>query len=87
MLTPVQCVLTRLYNSGALGDGVRTVNGTIVVTRVIGTPDVITPLTTISTIVNMTDEELADYQVFVDQLDEESTLAQALVILDVDPEA
>lgn len=87
MLTPVQCVLSRLYNSGALGDGVRTVNGTIVVTRVIGTPDVITPLTTISTIVNMTDEELADYQVFVDQLDEESTLAQALVILDVDPEA
>jgi len=77
--------LTRVYNSGALGDGSRTVTGTVTVTRVVGSPDTITPSITISPISGMTDEELADYQAFVNTLDEDSTLAQALVVLDADP--
>jgi hypothetical protein len=33
----------------------------------------------------MTDAELASYQAFVNLLDEESTLAQALIVLDEEP--
>lgn len=84
-MEPTTATLTRVYNSGALGAGTRSVNGTVTVVRVAGTPDTITPSITISSISAMTDAELTDYQAFVNGLDEESTLAQALVILDEVP--
>ncbi len=84
-MNPTTVTLTRVYNSGNLGAGTRSVTGTVTVTRVVGTPDTITPSITISSISNMTDAELASYQTFVNGLDEESTLAQALVVLDEEP--
>lgn len=75
-------VLQRVYNSGNLGEGTRSVSGSVQVTRTVGDPDVLVVAITVSPISNMNDAELADYQTFVDGLDEESTLAQALVILD-----
>lgn len=84
-MDPTTVTLTRVYNSGALGAGTRTVTGTVTVTRVVGTPDTTTPSITISAISGMTDAELASYQAFVNLLDEESTLAQALIVLDEEP--
>jgi hypothetical protein len=78
----VTAVLQRLYNSGELGAGTRSVNGTITATRTAGTPDVIVTTITISAITAMTEAELTDYQTFVNLLDEEATLTAALVALD-----
>lgn len=78
----VNAVLQRVYNSGELGAGSRTVTGTITATRTEGgSPEVVTTIT-ISSITAMTSEELTDYQTFVNLLDEEATLTAALVALD-----
>lgn len=84
-MTPTIVQLVRQYVSDALGAGSRTVGATVTVTRTIGDPDVIVAAINVTQVTNMTDAELTDYQAFVNLVDEESTLAQALVILDAAP--
>ena len=75
-------VLQRTYISEALGAGARTVSATVTATRNAANQSVV--LSTISPVPNMTTEELADWQAFVNLIDEETTLTVSLVALDVD---
>lgn len=84
-MDPTIVSLTRQYTSDTLGAGTRTVSATVSATRTIGTPDVIVAQINITQVTNMTDAELADYQAFVALVDEESTLVQALIVLDAAP--
>ncbi len=84
-MNPTIVQLVRTYTSDALGAGARTVSATVTATRTVGTPDVIVTTINITSVPNMTDAELTDYQAFVNLVDEESTLVQALVILDEEP--
>lgn len=84
-MEPTIVNLTRQYTSDPLGAGTRTVSATVSATRTIGTPDVIVAQINITQVTNMTDAELADYQAFVALVDEESTLVQALIVLDAAP--
>jgi hypothetical protein len=73
-------VLQRTYASDALGDGVRVVTAVVTATR--SDADVVVVGITISQVSNMLPAELADYQDFVDLMDEEQTLTHDLVLLD-----
>jgi len=79
-LTLAGATLTRQYTVEALGGGSRTLTATVVATR--DSEDVVVSRVTIGALPNMSTAELTAYQTNVNLLDEEATLAAALVALD-----